>query len=91
MTARPPIREADLVASIADALQYIAVFHPPSFVRSLADAYRRERSAAAREAMRQILVNSRMSAFGRRPICQDTGTVNVFVKLGIGTSCPRST
>ncbi|MBB3936530.1 fumarate hydratase [Aureimonas phyllosphaerae] len=79
-----PIREADLVSSVADALQYIAVFHPPSFVRSLAAAYEREESPAARDAIRQILINSRMAAFGRRPICQDTGTVNVFVKLGIG-------
>jgi fumarate hydratase class I len=79
-----PIREADLVSSVADALQYIAVFHPPSFVRSLTSAYEREESPAARDAIRQILINSRMAAFGRRPICQDTGTVNVFVKLGIG-------
>ncbi len=83
MSDRPPIREADLVASVADALQYIAVFHPPSFVQSLAAAYEREESPAARNAIRQILVNSRMAAYGRRPICQDTGTVNVFVKLGL--------
>ena len=78
------IREDDLVASIADALQYIAVYHPPSFVRALADAYAAEESPAARDAIGQILVNSRMAAFGRRPMCQDTGTVNVFVKLGMG-------
>ena len=78
------ISEDDLVASIADALQYIAVYHPPSFVTALADAYAAEESPAARNAIGQILVNSRMAAFGRRPMCQDTGTVNVFIKLGIG-------
>ncbi len=79
-----PIREDDLVASIADALQYIAVYHPPSFVKALAESYAREESPAARDAIGQILVNSRMAAFGRRPMGQDTGTVNVFVKLGMG-------
>ena len=77
-----PIREDDIVSSLADALQYIAVYHPPSFVRALAEAYQAEESPAARDAIGQILVNSRMAAFGRRPICQDTGTVNVFIKLG---------
>jgi fumarate hydratase, class I len=85
MTTAPRlIREDDFVASIADALQYIAVYHPPSFIRALADSYEREESPVARDAIKQILVNSRMSAFGRRPICQDTGTVNVFVKIGMG-------
>jgi fumarate hydratase class I len=78
------IREDDFVASIADALQYIAVYHPPSFVRALAETYAREESPAARDAIAQILINSRMAAFGRRPICQDTGVVNVFVKIGMG-------
>ena len=78
-----PIREDDIVSSLADALQYIAVYHPPSFVRALAEAYAAEESPAARDAIGQILVNSRMAAFGRRPICQDTGTVNVFIKLGM--------
>ena len=81
---RGVIREADIVDSIADALQYIAVYHPASFVRALAEAYRREESPAAKDAIGQILVNSRLSAFGRRPICQDTGTVNAFVKIGMG-------
>ena len=85
MTTAPRlIREADFIASIADALQYIAVYHPPSFVKALADSYAREQSPAARDAIAQILINSRMSAFGRRPICQDTGTVNVFIKIGMG-------
>ena len=84
------IREDDLVASVADALQYIAVYHPPSFVRALADAYAVEESPAARDAIGQILVNSRMAAFGQRPMCQDTGTVNVFIKLGIGARIASS-
>ena len=74
----------ETLASIAEALQYIAVYHPPSFIRALADSYAREESPAARDAMAQILINSRMAAFGRRPICQDTGVVNVFVKIGMG-------
>jgi hypothetical protein len=78
------ISEHDFVASIADALQYIAVYHPPSFVRALAEAYMTEESPAARDAIAQILINSKMAAYGRRPICQDTGTVNVFVKIGMG-------
>ena len=78
------IGEDDIITSVADALQYIAVYHPPSFVKALAEAYRREESPAARDAIGQILINSRMSAFGRRPICQDTGTVNAFVKIGMG-------
>ena len=78
------ISENDFVTSIADALQYIAVYHPPSFVKALAESYAREESPAARDAIAQILINSRMAAFGRRPICQDTGVVNVFVKIGMG-------
>ena len=77
------IRQDDFVASIADALQYISYFHPPDFIRALGEAYRRERSPAARDAMAQILVNSRMCAEGRRPICQDTGLVVVFLKIGM--------
>jgi len=78
------ISEHDFVASIADALQYVAVYHPPSFVRALAESYMAEDSPAARDAIAQILINSKMAAYGRRPICQDTGTVNVFVKIGMG-------
>ena len=78
------IGEDDFIASVADALQYIAVYHPPSFVRALTEAHAAEQSPAARDAIRQILVNSRMAAFGRRPICQDTGVVNAFVKIGMG-------
>ena len=64
------IREDDLVSSIADALQFISYYHPADYIQNLADAWRREESPAARDAMAQILVNSRMAAFGRRPICQ---------------------
>ncbi|AWN45553.1 fumarate hydratase [Methylobacterium terrae] len=78
------IREEDLVASIADALQFISYYHPADYIENLADAWRREESPAARDAMAQILVNSRMAAFGRRPICQDTGTAQVFMKVGLG-------
>ncbi len=78
------ISEHDLRQSIADALQFISYFHPPDFIRHLSAAYRREESAPARGAIAQILRNSRMCAFGRRPICQDTGVANVFLKVGMG-------
>ena len=65
------ISEHDFVASIADALQYVAVYHPPSFVRALAEGYAAEDSPAARDAIAQILINSKMAAYGRCPICQD--------------------
>jgi fumarate hydratase, class I len=77
------IRQDDFIASVADALQYISHYHPPDFIRALGEAYRREKSPAARDAMAQILVNSRMCAEGRRPICQDTGLVVVFLKIGM--------
>ncbi|WP_027135099.1 fumarate hydratase [Geminicoccus roseus] len=77
------IREEDFVRSVADALQYISTYHPPDFIRHLAESYRREQSPAARDAMAQILANSKMAAFGRRPMCQDTGSVVAFVKIGM--------
>jgi fumarate hydratase class I len=77
------IRKQDLVESIAGALQYISYYHPPDFIRHLARAYEKEQSPAARDAIAQILTNSRMCAEGRRPICQDTGIVNVFLKVGM--------
>ncbi|KAF5885256.1 MULTISPECIES: fumarate hydratase [Rhizobium] len=77
------IKEADIVESIAEALQYISYYHPPDFIQHMVSALEREESPAARDAITQILVNSRMAAIGRRPICQDTGSVNVFVKLGM--------
>lgn len=78
------IREDDLRQSIADALQFISCYHPPDFIRALAAAHAREESPPAKAAMAQILRNSRMAALGHRPICQDTGVANVFVKLGMG-------
>lgn len=77
------IRRADLVQSIADALQFISYYHPLDFIQNLARAYEREQSPAARDAIAQILTNSRMCAEGKRPICQDTGIVNVFLKVGM--------
>jgi fumarate hydratase class I len=77
------IRKADLVQSIAAALQYISYYHPADFIAHLARAYEREQSAAAKDAIAQILTNSRMCAEGKRPICQDTGIVNVFLKVGM--------
>ncbi|USI72398.1 fumarate hydratase [Sphingomonas morindae] len=77
------IREADLIESVADALQYISYYHPMDYIRALGDAYEAEQSPAARDAIAQILTNSRMCAEGHRPICQDTGIVTVFVKWGM--------
>ncbi len=77
------IRQEDLIQSIADALQYISYYHPVDYIRALTEAWEREESPAAKDAMAQILVNSRMCAEGRRPICQDTGMVVVFLKIGM--------
>ncbi len=77
------IREEDFITSIADALQYISYYHSPDFIHALHDAYRHEESPAARDAMAQILVNSRLCAEGHRPICQDTGIVVVFLRVGM--------
>src|ERR1700721_2443175 len=78
------IREADVIASVADALQYISYYHTPDFIRAMGRAYEVEQSPSARDAIAQILTNSRMCAEGHRPICQDTGIVVVFVKVGMG-------
>jgi fumarate hydratase class I len=78
------IREDDVIASVADALQYISYYHTPDFIRAMGRAYALEQSPAARDAIAQILTNSRMCAEGHRPICQDTGIVVVFVKVGMG-------
>ncbi len=77
------IRQEDLVESIAAALQFISYYHPADFIRHLAMAYEREQSPAARDAIAQILTNSRMCAEGHRPICQDTGIINVFLRVGM--------
>ena len=76
------IKEADLIESVADALQYISYYHPMDYIRALREAYKAEKSPAAKDAIAQILTNSRMCAEGHRPICQDTGIVTVFVKWG---------
>ena len=77
------IRQEDLIESIAAALQYISYYHPADYIAHLARAYEREQSPAAKDAIAQILTNSKMSATGHRPICQDTGIVNVFLKIGM--------
>jgi fumarate hydratase, class I len=77
------IRQEDVIQSVADALQYISYYHSPDFIRAMAGAYEREASPAAKDAIKQILVNSRMCAEGHRPICQDTGIVTVFAKVGM--------
>jgi fumarate hydratase class I len=77
------IRQNDLIDSVADALQFISYYHPVDFIRAVDEAYRREESPAARDALAQILINSRLCAEGHRPICQDTGIVTVFVRIGM--------
>jgi fumarate hydratase class I len=77
------IRQADLVETIAAALQYISYYHPADYIAHLARAYEKEASPAAKDAIAQILTNSRMCATGHRPICQDTGIINVFLKIGM--------
>src|SRR5919106_1126363 len=77
------IKRDHLVQSVADALQFISYYHPADYIRALGRAYERERSPAAKDAIAQILTNSRMCAEGHRPICQDTGIVNVFLKIGM--------
>jgi fumarate hydratase class I len=77
------IRQDDLIASVADALQYISYYHPQDYIEALGEAYEAEESPAAKDAIAQILTNSRMCAEGRRPICQDTGIVVAFVRVGM--------
>ena len=77
------IRQQDFIDSIEDALQYISYYHPLDFIQALEKAYHKEESQAAKDAIAQILINSRMSAHGKRPICQDTGIVTCFVKVGM--------
>ncbi|CTP83619.1 fumarate hydratase [Xanthomonas translucens pv. arrhenatheri] len=77
------IKQEDLIQSVADALQYISYYHPVDYIKNLAAAYEREQSPAAKDAIAQILINSRMCAEGHRPICQDTGIVTVFLEIGM--------
>ncbi|MFP3343564.1 fumarate hydratase [Vreelandella venusta] len=80
------IRQDDVIQSVADALQYISYYHPKDFIQAMAAAYEREENPAAKDAIAQILINSRMCATGHRPICQDTGIVTVFVHVGMNVT-----
>ena len=85
------IRQDDLIESVADALQFISYYHPVDFIQAVNEAYEREESSAAKDALAQILINSRMSALGHRPLCQDTGIVTVFIRVGMGVSWEGAT
>ncbi|MGP5307224.1 fumarate hydratase [Vreelandella alkaliphila] len=80
------IRQDDVIQSVADALQYISYYHPKDFIDAMSAAYEREENPAAKDAIAQILINSRMCATGHRPICQDTGIVTVFVHVGMNVT-----
>ncbi|NMP33188.1 fumarate hydratase [Thalassotalea sp. M1531] len=84
------IKQQDFIESIADSLQYISYYHPLDFVQALEKAYHKEESQAAKDAIAQILINSRMSATGKRPICQDTGIVTCFVKVGMAVQWDKT-
>lgn len=77
------IKQEDVIQSVADALQFISYYHPVDFIRAMREAYEKEESPAAKAALTQVLVNSRMCALGKRPICQDTGIVIVFAEVGM--------
>ncbi|NQY24215.1 MAG: fumarate hydratase [Campylobacteraceae bacterium] len=77
------ITENDIRQSVADAIQYISYYHPEDFIKGMVEAYEKEKSVAAKNAIGQILINSKMCAMGHRPLCQDTGSINVFVKVGL--------
>ena len=79
------IKQDDFIQSIADAFQYISYYHPLDYITALGKAYEREESPAAKDAIAQILTNSRLCAEGKRPICQDTGIAVVFLKIGMHT------
>jgi fumarate hydratase, class I len=80
------IKQEDFIQSVADALQYISYYHPQDYIEAMAAAYKLEESPAAKDAIAQILTNSRMCAEGKRPLCQDTGIVVAFVKIGMQVS-----
>jgi len=84
------IKQKDLIDSIEDALQYISYYHPLDFIQALEKAYHKEQNTAAKDAIAQILINSRMSATGKRPICQDTGIVTCFVKVGMAVQWDKT-
>jgi fumarate hydratase class I len=77
------IRQDDLIQSIADALQHISYYHPVDFITNMARAYEMEQAPAAKDAIAQILINSRMAAEGHRPMCQDTGIITIFLYIGM--------
>ncbi len=85
------IRQDDLIQSVADALQYISYYHPVDFIQAMHHAYEHEQNKAAKDAIAQILINSRMCAMGHRPICQDTGIVTVFLKVGMNVQWTGAT
>ena len=80
------IKTEDFISSVADSLQFISYYHPTDFIQAMHRAYLKEKNPAARDAIGQILINSRMCAIGKRPICQDTGIVTAFVKVGMKCS-----
>lgn len=84
------IKQQDFIDSIADALQFISYYHPLDYVQAVEKAYHKEQSQAAKDAMAQILINSRMSAEGKRPLCQDTGIVTCFVKIGMAVQWDKT-
>src|SRR4030095_1157500 len=85
------IKQQDFIQSIADSLQHISYYHPLDYIEALGEAYNAEQSAAAKDAIAQILTNSRMCAEGHRPICQDTGIVVAFVKVGMDVTWEGAT
>ena len=85
------IQQQDLIQSVADAFQFISYYHPVDFITAMGDAYEREESPAAKNAMAQILINSRLAAEGHRPVCQDTGIAVVFLKIGMNVSWAGAT
>ena len=85
------IRQSDFITSVADALQFISYYHPLDYIEALGAAYEAEQSPAAKDAIAQILTNSRMCAEGHRPICQDTGIVVAFVRVGMGVAWEGAT
>ena len=85
------IRQDDLIQSVAEALQHISYYHPVDFIEHLARAYEMEQAPAAKDAMGQILINSRLAAEGHRPMCQDTGIITVFLTIGMDLSWDEAT
>src|ERR1700750_1860948 len=85
------IQQDDVIRSVADALQYISYYHPVDYIKNLARAYELEQSVAAKDAMAQILINSRMCAEAHRPMCEDTGIVTIFWKIGMGVQWQGAT